>query len=84
MVLKKYNVILARRADQMLLSHTEFLARISPIAARMLLSDFRKVTNRLTDNPFQFPFADEADAPGIPPKLYRKCLFDERYTVPPT
>jgi len=79
MTRKKYNVILAQRADFMLLSHTAFLAKASPTAAKRLLSDFRKATDRMSNNPFQFPFADEFDAPGIPLEKYRKCLFDDRY-----
>lgn len=79
MALQKYNVILARRADRMLLSHTEFLARVSPSAARRLLADFRKVTKYLADDPLMFPFADDLDVPNIPPDTYRKCLFDKRY-----
>ena len=39
---KKYSVILARQADKMLLLHTEFLARVSPPAARKLLADFKR------------------------------------------
>ena len=76
---KRFNVLLATRADKMLLSHTEFLARISVAAARRLLSDFRKVTKSLMDNPLSFPFADELDVPGIPLNTYRKCIFDKRY-----
>jgi len=76
---QKYNVILARRADRMLLSHTEFLARVSPSAARRLLADFRKATKQLAENPLMFPFADELDVPNIPLSTYRKCLFDKRY-----
>ena len=79
MAIKKYNVILAKRADIMLLLHTEFLARASSFAARRLISDFIKAKNKLAKNPFQFPFADEIDAPGITPEVYRKCLFFGRY-----
>jgi plasmid stabilization system protein ParE len=75
----KYNVIIAERADNMLLLHTEFLTRVSPVAARRLLSDFKKTIARLAADPYQFPFADEFDAPGIPEKTYRKCLFVTRY-----
>ena len=74
-----YNVRLARRADRMLLSHTEFLAQVSTAAARRLLTDFKKTMKRLSDNPMAFPFADELDVPGIPPETYRKCVFDKRY-----
>ena len=79
MATKKYNVILAKRADIMLLLHTDFLARASPNAARRLISDFKKVKLRLADNPFQFPFADDMDVSGIKTETYRKCLFSERY-----
>ena len=75
----KYNVTIARRADRMLIRHTEFLAKISLVAARRLLAGFRTSTTRIANNPFQFPYADETDAPGIPPETYRKCLFDGRY-----
>jgi plasmid stabilization system protein ParE len=77
--MKPYNVSLARRADRMLLSHTEFLARVSTTAARRLLADFRKVTKQLSTDPFIFPFADDLDVPGIPLETYRKCVFDKRY-----
>ena len=76
---EKYKVLLADRADKMLLKHTEFLARVSLVAARRLLVGFKKVTNFLAENPLQFPFVDELDVPGIPLKTYRKCLFSERY-----
>jgi len=75
----KYNVILARRADNMLLIHTEFLARVSPTAARNLLTDFKKAMSFLAYNPFQYPFADELDVLSIPLNTYRKCLFGKRY-----
>jgi len=79
MAQKKYNVSLARRADRMLLTHTEFLSQVSPAAARRLLADFKKITGLIADNPLRFPFADEVDAPGIPTQTYRKCVFDGRY-----
>ena len=76
---KRYKVILAKHADIMLQAHTEFLAKVSTVAARRLLADFIKVMDMLEINPLQFPYADELDVPGIPPETYRKCLFDERY-----
>ncbi len=79
MAQQKYNVILAHCADKMLLSHTDFLARISVNAARGLIKDFKKVAEILADNPFQFPFADELDVPGISIETYRKCIFAGRY-----
>ena len=79
MARKTFNVILAERADRMLLVHTEFLAQVSPAAARRLISEFKKVKQRLNKDPYQFPFADELDVPGISQKTYRKCLFFGRY-----
>jgi plasmid stabilization system protein ParE len=75
----KYSVILAHRADTMLLSHIEFLARVNANAARHLIKDFKKMTEMLAENPFQFSFADELDVPDIPIETYRKCIFAKRY-----
>ena len=75
----KYKVQIAWRADNMLLLHVEFLTQLSPKAARMLILEFKKAKNRLSDNPFQFSFADELDVPGITPEKYRKCLFSGRF-----
>ena len=79
MAKRKFNVDLSRRAEMMLLQHTEFLARVSPTAARRLINSSNEVKVRLADNPYQFPFADGLDVPGIPPETYRKCLFAGRY-----
>jgi hypothetical protein len=79
MARKKYNVVLAQCADGMMIRHTKFLAQVSPGAARRLLAEFKRTTVRLEDDPYQFPYADDIDAPGIPSETYRKCLFFERY-----
>jgi plasmid stabilization system protein ParE len=63
----------------MLLVHTEFLARINAGAARSLLSEFKKMTELLENNPHTFSFADEQDVPNIPFETYRKCVFGKRY-----
>jgi plasmid stabilization system protein ParE len=81
MVKGNYHVSLAQRADIMLLSHAEFLANVNPDAARRLLAEFKKISARLSDNPFQFPFADDFDVPNIPAETYRKCFFEDRYKV---
>ena len=44
MTLKNYDVVIARRAEKMLLTHTKFLAKVSTSAARRLFADFKKVT----------------------------------------
>jgi plasmid stabilization system protein ParE len=76
---QKYEVSLSRSAERMLLQHTEFLAQVSPASARRLISSLVKVKSRLSDNPYQYPFADDLDVSGIPPVTYRKCLFEKRY-----
>jgi len=78
---KKYEVRLAERAGKMLLSHTEFITRISTSAARKLLSEFAKAEHKLAENPYVYPYADELDVPGIPGETYRKCFFYGRYKV---
>ena len=76
---KRYQVKVARRADIMLLSHTEFLAQVSSMAARKLLAEYKKTVSQIADDPYRFPYADELDAPGIPLETYRKCTFYRRY-----
>ena len=75
----KYRVILSRRSDRMLIAHTEFLARISPAAARKLLAAFHAAASSIADDPLKYPYADDFDAAGIPREMYRKCIFYERY-----
>jgi hypothetical protein len=79
MARRKYPVKLSNRASLMLIRHAEFLARVSPAAARKLIASFRKATVSIENNPFSCPYADDLDIPGIPKQTYRKCLFFERY-----
>lgn len=76
---EKYNVDITHRAKCMMVKHTEFLARVSQKAARKLTADLKKMEEELSEDPYRFPFADDLDAPGIPPKTYRKNLFYGRY-----
>jgi len=76
---KEFEVRLSSRSDRMLLAHTEFLARVSPSAARKLLTEFRILRRRLAENPHMFPYADDLDVPSIPPETYKKCVFFGRY-----
>lgn len=62
----------------MLLRHVEFLARVSVLAAKKLAAEYRKSLAELGKNPERFPFLDVS---GIPPRLYRKCLFYGRYEL---
>ena len=74
----KYNVVIARRADEMLLRHTEFLSRVSLPAARKLLSAFEEVIGNLEENPFLYQIDDDSN---LPEGKYRRALFLERYKV---
>lgn len=75
---KKYRVIVASRAEVMLLRHVDFLARVSVAAARKLVSEYRSSLTKLKKNPERFPFLD---LENVPPRLYRKCLFYGRYEL---
>jgi len=75
----KYNVTVFENARIMLLEHVDFLAQVSVEAAERLMSQFDRAVERIGDNPYQFPIADDLDVPYLPPKLYRKCLFERRY-----
>ena len=72
---KRYEVIVSRRAEQMLTSHVCFLARASVKAARRLRDEYAETLDALEDNPFQFPPADDL---GLPDE-YHKALFGKRY-----
>ena len=76
---KKYHIEFSQRADDMLLQHTEFLARVSISAARRLIKSTKKMKSTLKCNPEMYAFADEVDVPGIPHKTYRKYIFEKRY-----
>jgi len=76
---KKYSVTVDPAAFGMLAEHSDFLWQVSPEAANRLELGFKKSIARIADNPFQFPFADDLDAPDLPPNAYRKCLFEGRY-----
>ena len=72
---KRYEVIVSRRAEQMLTSHVCFLARASVKAARRLRDEYAETLDALEDNPFQFPPASDL---GLPDE-YHKALFGKRY-----
>ena len=72
---KRYEVVVSSQAEQMLLSHAAFLARVSVKAARRLRDEFAGVLADLETNPFQFPPAEEPELP----EGYRKALLGKRY-----
>ena len=71
---QRYEVIVSRRAEQMLASHVLFLARVSVKAARRLRDEYARTLNELEDNPYQFPIAEAVGLSGE----YRMALFGKR------
>lgn len=72
----KYRIVFAKRVDQMLLRHTEFLVRVSIPAAKTFYRDLNDILDRLEDNPFQFPIEEDSN---LPDGQYHKALFAKRY-----
>ena len=72
----KYNVIVAERADKMLIRHARFLAKASKPAALRLADEFEAVLRELEENPYQFPMETDGN---LPKGLYRKALFCKWY-----
>ena len=76
MEMSKYRIEISGRVDAMLLSHIEFLARVSVPAAKAFRNAYAEIIHEIEVNPFQFPI--ETD-PNLPDGLYRKALFAKRY-----
>lgn len=72
----KYKLVFAKRVDQMLLRHTEFLTRVSISAAKQFYSEFKDILHRMEENPHQFPVDDDLN---LPEGQYRKALFARWY-----
>ena len=72
----KYQIILARRVDGMLLRHVSFLARVSVPAAKKFRAEFAHLLERLEQNPMQFPVEEDLN---LPSGQYRSALFAKRY-----
>ena len=74
--MSKYTVIMSRRADEMLIRHTRFLAQVRVSAAKKMVTEFTKVLDTLEQNPFQFPVETDYN---LPDGAYRKALFSKWY-----
>lgn len=72
-----YKIIFAKRVDQMLLRHIEFLSRISVPAAKQFYREFEEIVHRMKDAPLQFPPEKDQNLPVG----YRKAIFAKRYKV---
>lgn len=71
-----YKVIVASRVDRQLLTHVEFIARVSIPAARRFRDDYVRVLDDLEENPLQFPLDTD---PNLPENLYHKAIFAKWY-----
>ena len=74
----KYRVIISERATQMLVSHTAFLAQVSPEAAERLTAGFEKTANSLELMPQRCPWLT---GEYIPRNAYRFILFEKSYMI---
>ena len=77
----KYKVYVSPEADTRLLIHATFLAQSSVVASDRLIDSFEKHLDLIEAHPMMYQTADELDAPGIPPKLYRRCVFEGYYKI---
>lgn len=76
--LSKYNVIISKKATQMLVSHAAFWAQVSVSAAERLTAEFEKVAKSLEYMPQRCSwFGDEF----IAPNTYRYIMFEKRYML---
>jgi hypothetical protein len=71
-----YKVIVASRVDRQLLTHVEFIARVSIPAARRFRDAYVRVLDDLEENPLQFPLDTD---PNLPENLYHKAIFAKWY-----
>lgn len=75
---KKYQVIVSRRAAQMMVSHADFLAEVSVKAAERLMNAFQEGAGSLSEMPFRGGWlAGEF----IPPNKYRRLVLEKRYLL---
>ena len=72
----KYTVVTARRVDQQLMRHIQFLSRVSVPAAKRFRNEYADILERLESNPLQFPLDTD---PNLPDGLYHKALFARWY-----
>lgn len=73
-----YQVIVSRRAAEMLVSHAAFLAQSSPSAAERLVQEFEEAASSLETMPQRCPWLR---GEYIPRNTYRYILFEKRYLL---
>lgn len=72
----QYTVITARRVDQQLVRHIQFLSQVSVPAAKRFRNEYADILERLESNPLLFPLDTD---PNLPDGLYHKALFARWY-----
>ena len=73
-----YEVIISKRAREMLLRHTLFLSYVSLPAAKILRQEFNIVINKLRENPMQFQVEEDLN---LPKGKYRRAVFAKRNRI---
>lgn len=76
--MSKYAVMVSQRADEMLIQHAKFLARVSVPAAEKMVLEFELILDSLEENPYQCPVDNDCN---LPKGMYRKALFCKWYKV---
>ena len=71
-----YKVIVSSRVDRQLLTHVEFITRVSIPAARRFRNEYARILDDLEENPLQFPLDSD---PNLPENIYHKAVFAKRY-----
>ena len=71
-----YQIIFAKRVEQMLLRHTDFLTRVSVPAAKTFYKEFENTLRRIEENPYQFSQDEDLN---LPAGQYRKAIFAKWY-----
>lgn len=73
-----YSVVISEKTKEMLVSHTAFLAKASPEAAKRLVEEFQQTAISLQNMPNRCPwFSGEY----IPKHQYRYIVFNKRYML---
>ena len=73
--MSKYKVIVSKNVAGHLLSHIEFISKVSVEAARQFVAEYENALNRLEDNPLQF----QVDTSFDNPDGYRRVVFAKWY-----
>jgi hypothetical protein len=67
----QYHVIVSNIVAGQLLGYVQFIANVSPSAAKRFVDEYESILDRLEDNPFQF----QVDTSFNNPDEYRSALF---------